>query len=69
MDGPSSLASHGLPYEIDGFRVTGRSNGTEEFDRAEAEGTPLVINAINPVQSVPKGLPLDQLVISFLPDH
>jgi hypothetical protein len=55
MDGPSSLASNGLPYEIDGFRVTGRSNGTEEFDRAEADGTPLAIKAINPTLSVPTG--------------
>jgi len=67
MDGPSSLASNGPPYEIDGFRVTGKSNGTEEFDRAEADGTPLAVNAISPSQSVPKGLPLDQLVISFPP--
>ena len=67
MDGPSSLASNGLPYEIDGFRVTGKSNGTEEFDRAEADGAPLAVNAISPSQSVPKGLPLDQLVISFPP--
>jgi hypothetical protein len=65
MDSPSSLASNGLPYEIDGFRVTGKSNGTEDFDRAEAAGTPLAINTISPAQSVPKGLPLDQLVISF----
>jgi len=67
MDGRSSLASNGLPYEIDGFRVTGKSKGTEEFDRAEADGTPLAINAINPALSVPKGLPLDQCVISFPP--
>lgn len=65
MDGPSSLASNGLPYEIVGFQVTGKTNGTEAFDHAEAEGTPLAINAIQPAQSVPKGLPLDQLIIAF----
>lgn len=40
MDTPSSLASNGLPYEIDQFQVTGRSPGTEAFDAAEANGTP-----------------------------
>jgi hypothetical protein len=44
---------------------TGKTNGTEAFDHAEAEGTPLAINAIQPAQSVPKGLPLDQLIIAF----
>lgn len=67
MDGPSSLASNGLPYEIDDFQITGRSGGTEDFDRAEAEGTPLVMTPVNPVQPVRDGLPLDQLVISFKP--
>jgi len=65
MDGPSSLASNGLPYEIVGFQVTGKTNGTEAFDHAEAEGTPLAIDAIQPAHSVPKGLPLDQLIIAF----
>lgn len=65
MDGPSSLASNGLPYEIDGFQVTGKTPGTEGFDHAEETGTPLAITPISPPQSVSNGLPLDQLVIAF----
>ena len=65
MDGPSSLASNGIPYEIDGFQVTGKTPGTEAFDHAEESGTPLAITPISPPQSVSDGLPLDQLVIAF----
>jgi Peptidase family M23 len=65
MDGPSSLASNGLPYEIDGFQVTGKTPGTEAFDHAEETGIPLAITPISPPQSVSDGLPLDQLVIAF----
>lgn len=65
MDGPSPLMSNGLPYEIQGFQVTGKTPGTEAFDHAEAEGTPLAITAVNPPESVNSGLPLDQLIIAF----
>jgi hypothetical protein len=65
MDGPSPLSSNGLPYEIDNFRIIAKSPGTEPFDQAEANGTPLAITPISPEQSVRGGLPLDQLVISF----
>ena len=65
-DGPNSLTSNGLPYEIDQFQVTGKTAGTEAFDAAEAAGTPLGISEMN--QAVQGALPLDQLVISF-PGH
>ena len=65
MDGPSSLASNGMPYEVDAFQVTGHTPGTEAFDHAEETGAPLAITAISPPQSVSNGLPLDQLVIAF----
>jgi murein DD-endopeptidase MepM/ murein hydrolase activator NlpD len=64
-DGPSSLASNGLPYEIDDFQVTGKSSGTEAFDEAEAKGTQLAVTPISPAQLVKNVLPLDQLIISF----
>ncbi len=67
MDGPSPLASNGLPYEIDAFEVTGRSLGTEAFDHAEAEGTPLLMKPAEGSRAVRDAMPLDQLVISFLP--
>ena len=66
-DGPSSLASNGLPYEIDEFQISGRSGGTEAFDKAEGDGTPLLLTPVSPAQLVRGGLPLDQLIISFVP--
>jgi len=63
--GPSSLTSDGLPYEIDKFQVIGKSLGTEAFDKAEADGTPLAIAPITPPRAAKNALPLDQLEISF----
>ena len=65
MSTASPLAANGLPYEIDGYRVTAISPGTSAFDEAEAKGTPLAITAISPPRQVTNGLPLDQMVISF----
>lgn len=62
---PSSLASNGLPYEIDDFQVVGKTPGTEAFDEAEGHGTPLAVAPISPALRVKGALPLDQLVISF----
>jgi hypothetical protein len=68
MDGPSSLSSNGLPYEISDFEMTGISPGTEAFDQAESNGTPLPVTPISPPQAVKRSLPLDQTIISF-PGH
>lgn len=65
MSETSSLASNGLPYEIDSFQITGQTPGTKAFDEAEEKGTPLAIRAMSPAQSIERGLPLDQLIISF----
>jgi len=63
--GLSSLSANGLPYEINAFHVTGSTGGTEAFDQAESNGTPLAITPINPPQEVKEAMPLDQLIISF----
>jgi len=65
MDRPESIASNGLPYAIDSYRVTAITPGTEKFDGAEANGTPLELAPVSPVRHVVSGLPLDQLIISF----
>ena len=65
MDGPSPLASNGLPYEIDSFEVTGHTPGTGAFDAAEESGTPITITPATPPERVSKALPLDQSVVSF----
>ena len=67
MSTPSPLASSGLPYEIDSYRVTGETPGTAAFDEAESKGTPLAVTAISPPRQVTNGLPLDQLIISCAP--
>jgi len=69
MDGPSSFVSNGLPYEIDEFEITGKTDGTEAFDKAEADGTPLKMNPVSADQSVRGGLPLDQTIVSFKVGH
>jgi murein DD-endopeptidase MepM/ murein hydrolase activator NlpD len=65
MDTPSPLASNGLPYAIDAFEVTGSTKGTQAFDKAEADGTPLAIAPVIPGRAVRNALPLDQFEISF----
>ena len=65
MSGPESLASNGLPYEIDSYDVTAISPGTEKFDHAEANGTKLEIAPVLPSHRIVAALPLDQLIISF----
>jgi murein DD-endopeptidase MepM/ murein hydrolase activator NlpD len=66
MNGPLSLASNGLPYEIDSFKVTGKNpGGTAAFDKAEADGTPLKVDRFDPPKKVTDALPLDQRVVSF----
>lgn len=65
MDGPSPLASNGLPYAIDAFTVTGATGGTAAFDKAEAEGVPIAIRPTAPPRAVKNALPLDQLEIRF----
>jgi hypothetical protein len=65
MSGPLSLASNGLPYLVDSFTVTGQTPGTHAFDEAEAEGTPLKVNPVEPAETVTEAMPLDQYVVSF----
>ncbi|NYF91920.1 M23 family metallopeptidase [Tunturiibacter empetritectus] len=67
MSSELSLASNGLPYQIDAFKVTGATPGTEAFDEAEANGTPLAINVFSPPHQIENSLPLDQLIISLSP--
>jgi hypothetical protein len=67
MDGPSPLASNGLPYEIVDYQITGHSPGTAAFDVAEEKGTPLSIAPAAPPLPVKRGLPLDQSLVRFAP--
>jgi hypothetical protein len=65
MDGPSPLASNGLPYAIDAYQVTGHAPSTAAFDTAEEKGTPLEFAPVEPPRAVDKALPLDQSIVRF----
>lgn len=65
MNGPSPLASNGLPYRLDRFTITARTAGTAAFDRAEGEGIVLQTHPLSPPRTVRSALPLDQLIIDF----
>jgi hypothetical protein len=65
MDGPSSLASNGLPYVLRGFTITGVAPSTAAFDHAEATGEPLALRPVNPPTRHEGQMPLDLNVVGF----
>jgi murein DD-endopeptidase MepM/ murein hydrolase activator NlpD len=65
MDGPSPLASNGLPYRIDDFEVSGHAASTAAFDEAEAKGTPLAMTPAAPPQRVRRRMPMDLSIVAF----
>ena len=66
MDGPSPLASNGVPYVFDSFKLTAIDKaGTADFDKAEATGAPLTLTPISPPQVLSRALPLDLTVVEF----
>lgn len=65
-DGPSPLASNGLPYVQDCYVVTGRDlAGTADFDRAAAGEAPATITPADPPQPQRGTLPLDLVVVDW----
>lgn len=66
MDGPSGLVSDGIPYVFDRFSLTGADRqGTGDFDRAEAIGTPLTITPFSPPTRHTRQLPLDLTIVDW----
>jgi hypothetical protein len=65
MDGPSPLASQGLPYLYDHFTITGQVASTADFDASEGTGVPLVtVPRIQPSEHSNQ-LILDQNLVTF----
>jgi Peptidase family M23 len=65
MDGPSPLASQGLPYLYDHFTLTGQVASTEDFDKSEGTGVPLVtVAGVAPTEHSDQ-LILDQNLVTF----
>jgi hypothetical protein len=66
MDGASPLASNGLPYVFDSFTIPAVDEaGTEDFDKAEATGSPLTLTPRVPPQTFENVLPLDLSVVDW----
>ena len=67
-DGPSPIASNGLPYVFDAFTLSAVDKaGTADFDKAEATGSALALTKIDPPQRLSNALPLDLSVVDFGP--
>lgn len=67
MDGPSPLASQGLPYLYDRFTLTGQVASTADFDTSEATGAPLVlVPGVSPTEHTGE-MVLDQNLVTFTP--
>ena len=65
MDGPSPLASQGLPYLYDRFTLTGQVASTADFDASEGQGIPLkTVAGIAPSEHTDQ-LILDQNLVGF----
>jgi hypothetical protein len=66
MDGPSPLASNGLPYAIDAFDVTGRVVSASDLnDELKTAGTPLAIVRVDGQAKRTNELPADLVVVRF----
>jgi hypothetical protein len=66
MDSASPLASNGLPFTFDSFTITAVDEaGTEDFDNAEATGSPLTLSRRVPPQKLENVLPLDLAIVDW----
>ena len=65
MDGPSPLASNGLPYRLRQFSSTRRGLSTAAFDQAIIDGRPIPTEPVTggPLRS--RALPLDLWIVDF----
>lgn len=65
MNGPSPLASQGLPALYDRFTVTGQVASTADFDAAEGKGVPLVLMRGQTSSDHTDQMILDQNIVTF----
>lgn len=65
MNGPSFIASQGVPSVTDRFTITGQVASTADFDRSEGTGVPLVLAPGAPVGERSNAMVLDQLLVTF----
>jgi hypothetical protein len=65
MNGPSFIASQGLPSLTDRFTVTNRVASTTDFDAAEGQGVPLVMLPGVTSSEHTDQMVLDQYIVTF----
>jgi len=65
VDGPSPLASNGLPYLMDGFSASQRGVSTAAYDLASSEGKPIALEAVPQPGARRNVLPLDLWIVDF----
>lgn len=65
MNGPSFLASQGVPSVTESFTVTGQVASTADFDRSEGTGVPLVVKPGVGTTDHTDQMVLDQTLVTF----
>jgi hypothetical protein len=64
-DGPSPLASNGVPYLLRSFRATERCVSTAAFDQATVSGQPVEVGPVAGAPERVRVLPLDLWIVDF----
>jgi hypothetical protein len=64
-DGPSPLASNGLPYLMKGFTVSQRGVSTAAFERAIADGKPIAVEPVPSPGAFVNVMPMDLWIVNF----
>lgn len=64
-DGPSPIASNGVPYLLRRFRASARGASTAAFDRAILDGQPIAREAVTGPPLRRRVLPLDLWIVDF----
>ena len=67
MDRPSALDANGLPYVFESFRIVGFDPlGSDDFQAAEDNGTPVTIAEVSPYSEHARQLPLNVVVVGWM---
>ena len=69
MSSPSTLGSNGLPYNLEQFELLGRARSTQDFDKAEQDGSALTSQPVHKSGTHSKELPLDLSIVTFPPQQ
>lgn len=64
-DGPSPLASNGLPYLMKGFTASQRGVSTAAFDKAIADGKPIAVEPVQTPGAFVNVMPMDLWIVDF----